>query len=114
MSLRRGDFALVYFPHFDLRTVKLRPVLVVQAEDLNTGLPQVIVAMVSSNMARAGHPSRVAVLLKDPPPLSGLKSDSVIMSDNLGTIALQLVRGAIGRMPRMEGVDQALRNTLGL
>ncbi len=34
MSLRRGDFALVYFPHSDLRTVKLRPVLVVQAEGL--------------------------------------------------------------------------------
>ncbi len=115
MSLRRGDFALVYFPHADLRTVKLRPVLVVQAEDLNTGLPQVIVAMVSSNLARAGHPSRVTVLLKDPLALqTGLKSDSVIMTDNLGTIELQLVRRAIGRMPRMEAVDQALRNTLGL
>ena len=61
MSLKRGDFALVYFPHSDLRTVKLRPVLVVQAEERNTGLPQVVVAMVSSNLARAGHPSRVTV-----------------------------------------------------
>ena len=47
MSLRRGDFALVYFPHSDLRTVKLRPVLVVQGpEEPNTGLLQIIVAMV--------------------------------------------------------------------
>jgi mRNA-degrading endonuclease toxin of MazEF toxin-antitoxin module len=85
MSLKRGDFALVYFPHSDLRTVKLRPVLVVQAEQLNTGLPQVVVAMVSSNLARAGHPSRVTVLLKDPLAFhTGLKSDSVIMTDNLG------------------------------
>jgi mRNA interferase MazF len=115
MSFNRGDFALVYFPHSDLRTVKLRPVLVVQAEELNTGLPQVVVAMVSSNLARAGHPSRVTVLLKDPLALhTGLKSDSVIMTDNLATIELQLVRRAIGRMPRMEAVDQALRNTLGL
>jgi hypothetical protein len=57
MSLRRGDFALVYFPHSDLRTVKLRPVLAVQAENLNTGLPRVIVAMVSSNMAHAVAPA---------------------------------------------------------
>jgi mRNA interferase MazF len=63
MNPERGDFALVYFPHSDLRTVKLRPVLVVQAENLNTGLPQVIVAMVSSNMSRAGHACRVPVLL---------------------------------------------------
>ena len=115
MNLRRGDFALVYFPRSDLRTVKLRPVLVVQAVELDTGLPQVIVAMVSSNLARAGHPSRITVLLKDPLAFqTGLKSDSVIMTDNLGTIELQLVRRTIGRMPRMEAVDQALRNTLGL
>ena len=115
MSLSRGDVALVYFPHSDLRTVKLRPVLVIQAEDLNTGLSQVIVAMVSSNMSRAGHPSRVTVLLKDTLTFqTGLKSDSVIMTDNLGTIELKLVRRAIGRMPRMEAVDLALRKTLAL
>jgi mRNA interferase MazF len=115
MSFNRGDFALVYFPHSDLRTVKLRPVLVVQKDDLSTGLAQVVVAMVSSNMARAGHPSRVTILLKDSPALqTGLKSDSVIMTDNLATIELPLIRGAIGRMPRMEAVEEALRNTLGL
>jgi mRNA interferase MazF len=115
MSLKRGDFALDYFPHSDLKTVKLRPVLVVQAEELNTGLPQVVVAMVSSNLARSGHPSRVTVLFRDPLALqTGLKSDSVIMTDNLATIELPPVRRTIGRMPRMEAVDQALRNTLDL
>jgi len=115
MNLRRGDFALVYFPHSDLRMVKLRPVLVVQADDLNTGLPQVIVAMVSSNMSRAGHASRVTLLLKDAAASqTGLRSDSVIMTDNLATIELQLVERSIGRMPRMEALDVALRNTLAL
>ncbi|MGD0126724.1 MAG: type II toxin-antitoxin system PemK/MazF family toxin [Terriglobia bacterium] len=115
MSLRRGDFALVYFPHSDLRTVKLRPVLVVQAENLNTGLPQVIVAMVSSNLSRLGHVSRVPVLLKDlAASQTGLKSDSVIMTDNLATIELQLIERTIGHMPRTELVDLALRNTLAL
>ena len=115
MRLTRGDFALVYFPHSDLRMVKLRPVLVVQADDLNTGLPQVIVAMVSTNMNRAGHASRVTVLLKDPAASqTGLKSDSVVMTDNLATIELQLIERRIGRMPRMEIVDLALRRTLAL
>ena len=115
MKLKRGDFALIYFPHSDLRTIKLRPVLVVQAEDLNTGLPQVVVAMVTSNMARAGHPSRVTVSVGDPVALqTGLKSDSVVMTDNLATIELQLVRRAIGRMPQMDAIDQALRTTLAL
>lgn len=115
MKLRRGDFALVYFPHSDLRTVKRRPVLVVQAENLDTGLSQVIVAMVSSTMSRAGHASRVAVLLNEAAfSETGLKTDSVIMTDNLATIELQLIERRIGRMVRMERVDLALRNTLAL
>jgi len=39
--------ALVVFPDSNLRTAKLRPVLVVQADDLRTGLSQVIVAMIT-------------------------------------------------------------------
>jgi mRNA interferase MazF len=115
MNLRRGDFALVYFPHSDLRTVKLRPVLVVQADDLDTGLSQIIVAMVSSNMRRAGHASRVAVQIKDPAASeTGLRSDSLIMTDNLVTIELQLIERRIGRMPQMEMIDLPLRKTLAL
>jgi mRNA-degrading endonuclease toxin of MazEF toxin-antitoxin module len=59
--------------------------------------------------------SRVSVTLSDPVTLqTGLKSDSVVMTDNLATIELQLVRRAIGRMPRMDAIDQALRTTLAL
>jgi mRNA-degrading endonuclease toxin of MazEF toxin-antitoxin module len=50
---------LVLFPHYDLRTAKPRPALVVQANDLGTDLPQVIVAMITSKAFRANHPSRV-------------------------------------------------------
>jgi len=56
---KRGDVVLVTFPNSDLKTAKLRPALIVQADDLNTGLSQVIIAMISSNLNRAGHPSRV-------------------------------------------------------
>jgi mRNA interferase MazF len=56
---RRGDVVLVLFPNSDLRTAKMRSALVIQANDLQTGLPPVIVAMITSNAARAGHPSRI-------------------------------------------------------
>ncbi len=42
---KRGDVVLVLFPNSDLRTAKTRPALIVQAENLETGLPQVIVAI---------------------------------------------------------------------
>lgn len=57
----RGDVILVLFPNSDLRTAKLRPALVVQADNLHTGLSQVIVAMITSNLAHAHHPNRVVI-----------------------------------------------------
>jgi len=59
MPYKRGDGVLVLFPDSNLRTAKRRPALIIQADSLNTGLSQSIVAMITSNMARAGHPSRV-------------------------------------------------------
>ena len=53
----RGDVVLVWFPNSDLKTFKRRPALVVQADGLNTGLPQVVAAMITSNLARRGHPN---------------------------------------------------------
>ncbi|MBE9095837.1 type II toxin-antitoxin system PemK/MazF family toxin [Tychonema sp. LEGE 07203] len=54
MSYNRGDVVLVLFPNADLRTAKRRPVLIVQANNLGTGLRQTITAMITSNLARAG------------------------------------------------------------
>ena len=55
MSYRRGDVVLVLFPDSNLRTAKRRPALVVQADDLRTGLPQLI-AIFENEIDRAiGH-----------------------------------------------------------
>ena len=59
MPLERGHIVLVLFPDSNLLTAKRRPALVVQADDLQTGLSQTIVAMITGNMARAGHARRV-------------------------------------------------------
>ena len=67
MPYKRGDVVLVLFPDSNLRTAKRRPALVVQADNLATGLPQTIIAMITSNMARADYPSRVTLLLEFTP-----------------------------------------------
>ncbi len=54
---KRGDVILVLFPHADLRMAKLCLDLIGQANDLRTGLPQVTVAMITSRLFRANHPS---------------------------------------------------------
>ncbi|MEH1949065.1 MAG: type II toxin-antitoxin system PemK/MazF family toxin [Nostoc sp.] len=57
-TFKRGDVVLVLFPNSNLTTAKTRPALIVQADNLQTGLPQVIVAMITSQMFRAGYPCR--------------------------------------------------------
>ena len=112
--VRRGDILLVLFPHSDLRMARTRPALVVQADNLDTGLSQLVVSMITSRLSRANHPSRVLVRLDTPVgQQTGLLTDSVVMTDNLATIMLTAIDRVIGSLP-MEMVDGALRHTLGL
>jgi len=111
---KRGDVILVLYPDSNLLTAKRRPALIVQANNLQTGLSQFIVAMITSNLSRANHPSRVKILLSSSEgKLSGLLADSVVMTDNLATIAESEIDRVIGRLPTTK-IDIALKHTLGL
>jgi len=113
-TLKRGDIVLVLFPHSDLRTAKPRPALIVQTDNLESGLPQVVVAMITSRVFRANHPSRTLIKLDSPVGKeSGLLTDSVVMTDNLATVSLIGIDRVIGKIPMTE-VDKALKHTLGL
>ena len=115
MPYKRGDVVLVLFPDSNLRTAKRRPALIVQANNLNTGLLQNIVAMITSNMARAGHPSRVTLVRNSSQGReSGILMDSVVMTDNLATIREIEMDRAIGSISDMGEIDLALRHTFGL
>jgi len=109
---KRGDVILVLYPNSDLRTAKTRPALIVQADDLHTGLPQVVVVMITSRLFRANHPSRVVVSVSTPVgQQSGLLTDSVVMTDNLATVAEVAIDRVIGTLP-MTDVDTALRASI--
>jgi mRNA interferase MazF len=113
-TVNRGDVVLVLFPNSNLSSARTRPALIVQADDLQTGLPQIIVAMITSQMFRAGHPSRVSILLNSTEgKQSGLLTDSVVMTDNLATIVTSAVYRVIGSLPTAK-IDEALKSTLGL
>jgi mRNA interferase MazF len=115
MKTRRGDVALVLFPNSDLRTAKRRPALVLQRDDLGSGLDQTIVAMISSNLARRGHASRVFVSAASREgKAAGIRLDSVVMTDNLATVLEREIDSVLGRLPNITAVNAALRYTLGL
>jgi mRNA interferase MazF len=115
MPFSRGEVVLVLYPDSNLRTAKRRPALIVQSDDLQTGLPQVILAMISSNMARAGHPSRVPISQSSPEGQQmGIRTDSVVMTDNLATVLEIEIERQLGNMTNMASINDALRHTLGL
>jgi len=71
--------------------------------------------MISSNLSRAGHPSRLLVKQSTPEGQAmGLHSDSVIVTDNLATVRENETDRAIGTCTVMQLVDSALRTSLGL
>ncbi len=115
MPYNRGDIVLVVFPNSDLVTAKRRPCVVIQRDDLESGLPQVVLALISSNIDRAGHPSGVTITHSSKEGrASGLRTDSVIMTDNFATVTEKRIEAKIGSLPDMTAVDVALRYTLAL
>ena len=115
MKVKQGDVALVLFPDSSGTTAKYRPVVVVQADNLNTGIDQVIVAMITSKLHRSGHGSRV--LVRRISPLGqdmGLRMDSVIMTDNLATVLDEPNIKVVGHMTEFDQVRAALRYTLAI
>ena len=71
--------------------------------------------MITSNMARAGHASRVVVRVNSQNANgSGLLMDSVIMTDNLATIHDSEIDLVIGAFTGLSELDAALRATLNL
>ena len=71
--------------------------------------------MITSNMARAGHPSRVIVRIDSESARGcGLLMDSVIMTDDLATILDSEIDRVIGTLKGIPEIDAALRVTLGL
>ncbi|HAK88220.1 MAG TPA: transcriptional regulator [Nitrospiraceae bacterium] len=112
---KKGTVVLVLFPNSDLITAKHRPAVIVQVDELNTGLEQAIVAMVTSNLFREGHPSRIR-LNKDSEEgkNAGLLTDSIIMTDNLATVRFFEIDRIIGSLSGIDKLDNALRVTFGL
>jgi mRNA interferase MazF len=115
MLIKRGDVIRVLFPNSNLVSAKRRPALIVQADNLKTEFSQILLAIITSNMNRANHPSRVVILLNSAEgKSSGLRLDSVIMTDNIVTVLETEIDSVLGKLPDMRAVDNALKYSFGL
>lgn len=110
-SCDRGDVVLVRFVFADEHGAKRRPVLVLSGTGYHTGRQEVIVAALTSNVARLLPGDH---LIKDWAG-AGLPRPSVA-TGILRTIKQSMIERSIGKMPTrdMGAFKQLLRGTLGL
>ena len=71
--------------------------------------------MITSNLSRKAHPSRVLVELSSPEgKQSGLISDSVIATDNLATLHEKFIDKKLGSLTDINKIEKALAHTFGM
>jgi len=114
-TYKQGDIILVWFPDSNLMTAKKRPAVVLQSNNLQTGLGQLIIGMITSNLMRKGHKSRIFVdIHTEMGQETGLLSDSIIMTDNIATVRLSEIYRRIGTFTELDILKESLKHTFGL
>ncbi|MEW6668514.1 MAG: type II toxin-antitoxin system PemK/MazF family toxin [Thermodesulfobacteriota bacterium] len=118
MACKRGDVILVQFPFSSGVQTKRRPALVVQCDRNNRRLDNTIIAMICTNVSRAGEePTQYLIALETPDgKQSGLVSTSVVKCENLFTVEQSLVKRVLGSLPEtsMVQIDKCLKASLGI
>jgi mRNA interferase MazF len=118
MKASRGDIVLVDYLFSDRTGSKVRPCLVVQNDANNRRLDDIIVAAISSNVARATtEPTQLRIDMRSPEgKQSGLLFDSAVQCENIATIDTRFVIRKIGSLPpaTMRQVDECLKASFAL
>lgn len=113
MEIVRGDIFIA-----DLNPVQgseqggVRPVVIVQNDRGNRFSPTVICAAMTSQMGKNDLPTHVWIAARD----SGLKSDSLVLCEQIRTIEKRRLRARAGKIEglALERVDDALMAAMGL
>ena len=113
MEITRGDIFIA-----DLNPVRgseqggVRPVVIVQNDRGNRFSPTVICAAMTSRLDKADLPTHVWISRRD----SGLKSDSLVLCEQIRTIEKRRLRERAGRISglALDRVNDALMASLGI
>ena len=118
MKVQRGDVVLVDYPFSDGSGSKVRPTVVVQADQWNARLDDTILAVVTSSARRrVGTPTLFLIEVATPDgQQTGLRADSIVQCGNLATYAQDRIIRVMGRLAEshLNQLDQCLLEALGL
>jgi mRNA interferase MazF len=114
--LSRGQFVVVDFAVAGMPN-KVRPVLVVQSDAYNRKMTNSIVAMITTNLARASEPTHLLIDIATPDGRqSGLLHPSVVNCNTLTTVRQGDVLRVLGDLSpaMMARIDQCLKVALAI
>ena len=113
MEVQRGDIFIADLnPVVGSEQGGIRPVVIVQNDRGNRFSPTVICAAMTSRLGKNDLPTHVWVSARD----SGLKSDSLVLCEQIRTIEKKRLTGRAGRIAglAMARVDEALLAAMGI
>src|SRR5438477_13145545 len=97
--MKRGDIVLAIFPHSSGTPSKRRPALVVQADFYNHKISNVLLAPITSNLARRYDPAHYFIDISTPDgKLSGLTQNQIVSCLNFGDDPGFLVGPKVGQL----------------
>lgn len=118
MKVNRGDVVVLDYPFSDGGGAKIRPALVVQADEKNRRLTSTVVALITRNITRAeAEPTHLLIEHSSPAgKVAGLRFDSAVTFTNLYTVHESLIQHRIGRLPSdfASRIDACLKIALGI
>lgn len=110
MIIRRGDmFYADLSPVVGSEQGGIRPVLIIQNDMGNKHSPTVIAAAITSQTGKAKLPTHIAIGSQN----SGLKSDSIVLTEQIRTIDKSRLKEKIGHIDDKNVISQ-LNNALGV
>ena len=113
MEVQRGDIFIADLnPVVGSEQGGIRPVVIVQNDRGNRFSPTVICAAMTSRLGKNDLPTHVWVSARD----SGLKSDSLVLCEQIRTIEKKRLKVRAGRIAglAMARVDEALLAAMGI
>ena len=112
MIIKRGDmFYADLSPVVGSEQGGIRPVLIIQNDMGNKYSPTVIAAAITSQIGKNKLPTHIEISSQN----SGLKSDSVILTEQIRTIDKSRLKGYVGVLEKdqMKEVEKALKISFG-
>lgn len=105
--MKKGDIVLIPFPFTNLKGVKKRPAVI-----LYKGNSDIVVTFITTKLKW----SEQTDILLEPDKINRLKKSSLIRTNKIATLDIELIIGKIGELKKetLEELDSKLKKILGL